>query len=144
MFREFALPQADFIAVTITPNVHDADEHRRVAAPGHGAPERRRHGRRPRTRSASSSTAPRTTSALTEEEVRRELGEWRFLGSIPETKEWKRCNNLGELVATKNYHELNEAFSVVLVQATGEEMLQTTPAGPDHRRRPGRPGCARC
>src|SRR5690606_15416110 len=62
-----------------------------------------------------------------EEEVRKDLGEWRFLGSVPETKEWKRCNNNSEVVATKNFHELNEAFSAILAQATGEEILETTP-----------------
>ena len=127
LFREFALPQADFIAVAITPNyttLMNTDAWlRQVCAPknanGMGVDKNKVGVILNRAEEG---------VGFTEDEVTRDLGEWRFLGSVPETKEWKRCNNMGELVATKNYHELNEAFSSVLVQATGEEILQTTPA----------------
>jgi hypothetical protein len=39
------------------------------------------------------------------------------------TKEWVRANNNNEFVATKNYMEINEAFSNILYGATGEELL---------------------
>jgi hypothetical protein len=77
---------------------------------------------------------------LSEEEVRRELGSWRFLAAVPETKEWQRCNNQGVLVATKNYHELNQAFQIVLAGATGDEMLATTGAALTGGRRSGSAG----
>jgi septum formation inhibitor-activating ATPase MinD len=122
MFREFALPMADFICVAVAPNITtlvNADMWlRQVTAPknanGMGVPKEN-----------IGVVLNRAEEGIgcSEDEVRSNLAEWRYLGAIPETKEWKYCNNRGELVVTKNYHELNEAFSYVLAQATGEEML---------------------
>lgn len=125
LFRDFALPRADFLAVVITPNVTtlmNTDSWlRRVTAPlnddGMGVDP---------AKVGIVLNRAEDDIGIDEDEVRRELGEWRFLTGVPETKEWKRCNNLGTLVATKNYHELNEAFSIVLQAATGEELVQAT------------------
>lgn len=128
MFVEFALPKADFIATTIAPNVATLMNTdgwlRQVVAPraanGMGVD---------RDKIGIVLNRAQDDIGMSEDEVRRELGEWRYLGAIPETKEWQRCNNRNEVVATKNYHELNEAFATVLYAATGEELLASTPAG---------------
>lgn len=122
MFQVFALPNADFIVVAVTPNVPtlvSADMWlRQVTAPksanGMGIDESR-----------IGVTLNRAEEGIgcSEDEVRANLAEWRYLGAIPETKEWKLANNACELVVTKNYHELNEAFAHVLAQATGETWL---------------------
>lgn len=126
IFREFALPEADFIVTTIAPNVAtlmntDSWLQQITLARNAGG-----MGIDPEKIGVVLNRA-QDDIGMSEEEVRRELGRWRFLGSIPETKEWQRCNNLHQLVATKNYHELNQAFSLVLSAATQEEMLATTP-----------------
>jgi hypothetical protein len=59
-----------------------------------------------------------------EDEVRQNLAEWRYLGQIPETKEWKAANNRGELVVIHNYQELNSAFGNILSQVTGEQLQE--------------------
>ncbi len=59
----------------------------------------------------------------TEDDVRRELANWRFLGSVPATDQWRRAENNFELVADKNYAELNEAFARILYVVTGERVL---------------------
>jgi len=125
IFRHFALPRADFIVVAAAPNattlINTDMWLRQVTAPrqadGMGIdPDK----------IGIVLNRAQDDIGMDVEEAQRELGRWKFLGSIPETKEWQRCNNDNELVATKNYHELNEAFSRVLAEATGEEMLRTT------------------
>lgn len=53
-----------------------------------------------------------------EEDVRAELGRWTFLGTIPESTEWKRANNRHEVAAAGNYGDLNEALRHILYRAT--------------------------
>jgi septum formation inhibitor-activating ATPase MinD len=57
-------------------------------------------------------------------EVMEELRNFNFLGSVPETKEWKRANNEGELVASKNISVINDAFAKILSQVTGENLTR--------------------
>lgn len=57
------------------------------------------------------------------EMVRSNLSTWRYYGSIPMTAEWIRAVNEGELVAGRGYHELNSAFSEILWNITGEDIL---------------------
>jgi MinD-like ATPase involved in chromosome partitioning or flagellar assembly len=123
MFSEFSLPKADFIIVPVTPNLqtlHNADNWLRAAvvAPRHegGAGiDRNRIG----------IVLNRAEEGIdcSEDDVRAELPNWHFLGSIPETREWKRANNNNELVAPKNYAELNYAFAEILHAATREPIL---------------------
>jgi MinD-like ATPase involved in chromosome partitioning or flagellar assembly len=139
LFREFALPEADFIVVTIAPNVATLMNTdgwlRQVTAPKNAEGM----GIDPEKIGIVLNRA-QDDIGLSEEEVRRELGSWRFLAAVPETKEWQRCNNQGVLVATKNYHELNQAFQIVLAGATGDEMLATTGAALTGGRRSGSAG----
>jgi len=133
MFRNFALPCADFIALVITPNMAtlmNTDGWLRavtnpLAAGGMGLDP---------AKVGIILNRAEDDIGLDEIEVRRELGEWRFLAAVPETKEWKRCNNLNEIVATKNYHELNEAFATVLEAITGEPLTAGTALPADSRK----------
>lgn len=120
MLRDFALPNADFVVVVVTPNnitlMNTELWLSAITDPTTGSGvERDRVG--------VVLNRAEDDIGVDEEEVRRELGEWRFLGAVPETKEWKRANNENRLVATSNYHELNQAFSIVLQSATGEDLI---------------------
>jgi MinD-like ATPase involved in chromosome partitioning or flagellar assembly len=123
VFRDFILTRSDFLLVPVTPNfttVMNADNWLRQAVVA------------PRNTGGGGFDADRVGIVLNryeegidcdESEVRSELTSWHFLGSIPETKEWKKASNNEEIVATKNYHELNDAFARILYAATGEPVL---------------------
>lgn len=123
MFSEFALPRADFIIVPVAPNIstlHNADNWLRstVTAPKHanGAGVARE-------KIGIVLNRAQDNIGCSEDDVRANLAAWNFLGSVPETDEWKKCNNMHELVATHNYAELDEAFAQVLFTPTQEEAL---------------------
>lgn len=136
MFRDFALPRADYLCLVATPNVTtliNTDAWlRQVTAPvnrdGMGVDPQR---------VGIVLNRAEDDIGLDLDEVRRELGAWRVIGAVPETKEWRRCNNKGQLVATKNYTELNEAFSQVLESATGEDLVVHGTALPATKQRGG-------
>lgn len=123
MFSDFSLPKADYIIVPVAPNfptLHNAHNwlQSAVVAPRHegGAGiDRNRIG----------VVLNRAEEGIgcSEPEVRATMASWHFLGSIPETKEWKAANNRNELVAPKNYAELSQAFAEVLHAATREPIL---------------------
>jgi MinD-like ATPase involved in chromosome partitioning or flagellar assembly len=129
IFSEFALPKADFIIVPVAPSLatlHNADNWLRsaVTAPRHanGA------GVDPSKIGVVLNRAE-DNIGCSEEDVRANMARWNFLGSIPETTEWKLANNRFEIVATKNYTELSEAFATVLYAATEEPVLLETLQG---------------
>ena len=121
-FRSFLLPAADYIIVTVVPSVH-----RLVNVDAW----------------LSEITQPRHTGGddidpniigivLNQEEtgvsidaqtVQHELSMWNLIGVIPRSTAWINAANNYELVATKNYHALNDAFSRILYYATREEVL---------------------
>jgi len=122
LFRGFALPVADYIIVPLTPAVHtmmdvDAWLHT-VTLPRH---------------TGGDDVDPRKVGivlnqeedgvSIGEAEVQRELAAWNYIGTIPRSTAWINALNNSELVATKNYAELNRAFSQILYYATGEEVL---------------------
>jgi MinD-like ATPase involved in chromosome partitioning or flagellar assembly len=129
IFAGFALPQADFLIVAINPNyatlLNTDNWLRAVTAPKHVGGD---------------DVDPAKVGVVlnrakdgidcSEEDVRTELAAWRFIGAIPETDEWQKCNNNNELVATKNYRDLSEAFARVLYAATGEEVLTESISAP--------------
>lgn len=124
LFQNFALPIADFIVVPVAPSfqtLHNADNWIRAAvvAPKHdnGA------GIDP-SRLGVILNRAEDGVGCTEDDVRRTMAEWNFIGSVPETVEWKAANNNFEIIAKDNYIELNNAFSQVLYAATGEEVLR--------------------
>jgi MinD-like ATPase involved in chromosome partitioning or flagellar assembly len=123
MFSQFALPKADYIVVPVAPNfttLHNADNWLRsaVAAPKHegGA------GIDP-SRIGIVLNRAEEGIGCSEADVRATLASWHFIGSVPETKEWKAANNRNELIAPKNYAELSHAFAEVLHAATREPIL---------------------
>lgn len=122
ILRGFALPLADYIVVPITPAIHtlmNADGWLRTIT-------------QPRHQGGDEVDPAKIGVVLNqaqdgvdcdEDEVRRELYAWTFIGSVPMTKEWLRANNNNEFVATKNLPVISEAFANILYAATGEEVL---------------------
>ena len=60
---------------------------------------------------------------MSESDVQSELGRWRYLGAVPDSKEWRRAANNNEIIATRNIPEISQAFSRVLFSVLGEEAL---------------------
>jgi septum formation inhibitor-activating ATPase MinD len=73
--------------------------------------------------------------ACSEEDVRQMLARWRYLGKIPMSTEWIKAVNRYELIATKNYVELNMMFDQILYQLTNEPVF--VPAEPVQQKRKG-------
>jgi cellulose biosynthesis protein BcsQ len=137
IFKNFALPQSDFIIVPITPSYHtimNADSWlSTITLPTHANGE----GVDPSIIGIVLNQQ-RDNVGITEEEVQHELFHWKYLGSIPDTNEWVRAINNNELIATKNIHELNVAFGKILYAATGEqEMLYGIDLGSQRQDRRG-------
>lgn len=63
---------------------------------------------------------------LDEDRLREDLASWRILGRIPEVKEWKRSMNLTEVLAARNFREMERTFDEILWQVTGEQVFQAT------------------
>ena len=133
IFTNFALKRADYIVVPVAPSfptLHNNDNwlQHSVTLPRHAG-------------GAGLDPAQIGIVLNREEEgigcsvddVRMTMARWNFLGSIPETKEWKLANNRNELVAPKNYAELNQAFATVLYAATGEPALMHNVEPPQKR-----------
>jgi septum formation inhibitor-activating ATPase MinD len=123
LFTDFALPRADFLLVPVIPSkqtVHNTYMwlNSAVTAPRHAQGA----GLRPEQIGIVLNRAEEGVG-YGELEVMEELRKYNFLGSVPETTEWKRANNEGELIAAKNKSDINEAFARILGQVTGEPML---------------------
>ena len=126
IFRGLVLPQADYLIVPVAPSMHtlyDADNWlQAITQPKHAGGDNVNPDR-----VGVILNQAQEGVGCSEEEVRRELASWRYIGAIPYTKEWIKAGNHREIVATKNYHELNEAFSRILWWATGEEAFRNDP-----------------
>lgn len=123
MFNKFALVRADYIVVPVAPNfqtLHNADNWLRAAVV---APHHAQGAGMDPNRVGIVLNRAEEGIGCSEDDVRQTMASWHFLGSIPETKEWKAANNRNELVAPKNYAELSQAFAEVLHAATGEPVL---------------------
>jgi len=123
LFTEFALPKADFLIVPVIPSkqtVHNTYMwlNSAVTAPRHAQGA----GLRPEQIGIVLNRAEEGVG-YGELEVMEELRKYNYLGSVPETTEWKRANNEGELIAAKNKADINEAFARILGQVTGEPLL---------------------
>jgi septum formation inhibitor-activating ATPase MinD len=122
ILSSFALPQADFIVVPVTPNwaaLMNADSWlNAVCTPRHsggdGVDERK---------VGIVLNRAKVTVDCSEEDVRQELSRWNFIGLIPENDAWQRCDNNGELIATQRFTDINDAFSRILYAATKERAL---------------------
>ena len=124
ILRGFALPQADYVIVPIVPAMHtlmNADSWlSTVTLPRHAGGD----DVDPEKVGVVLNQAQDGVSC-DEEQVRRELYKWNLIGSIPATKEWLRCVNQDEVIATKGYVEIDEALANILYYATGIESLLT-------------------
>lgn len=128
LFRGFALPVADYIIVPLTPSVHTIMNVgawlTQVTQPHHSNGDNVDPNRVGIVLNMAEEGV-----TIGEEQIRRELARWHYLGAIPRSKAWINAMNDSELVATKNYAELNVAFSQILYYATGEDILRYS-AGP--------------
>jgi len=122
LFTGFVLPVSDYIIVPLTPVVHTLMN---VDAWLHTVTQPRNAGGYDVDPTHVGIVLNQAEEGVDigEPEVRRELAQWHFIGSIPRSKAWINAVNSHEVVATKNYHELNDSFSRILYYATGEEAL---------------------
>ena len=123
MFSEFALAKADYLVVPVTQNVqtlHNADNWLRAAVI---APRHEGGAAFDRNRIGIVLNRAEEGVGFSEDDVRATMANWHYIGSIPETKEWKLANNRNELVAPKNFADLSHAFAEVLHAATSEPSL---------------------
>ena len=123
LFTEFALPRADYLIVPVIPSkqtVHNTYMwlNSAVTAPRHAQGA----GLRPEQIGIVLNRAEEGVG-YGELEVMEELRKYNYLGSVPETTEWKRANNEGELIAARNKGDINDAFARILGQVTGEPLL---------------------
>jgi MinD-like ATPase involved in chromosome partitioning or flagellar assembly len=129
IFDNFVLKEADFMVVAVAPNVTtllNADMYlRTIHADSHAG------GRDfPAEKIGILLNRAEEGVDCSEDEVRVELGLWRFLGSVPESRDWKRANNNYELVAHKNYTDLNHSFCKILLEVTQDPALAEVIADP--------------
>lgn len=127
MFEKFAIPNADYMIVPVTPNmatIQDTDNWLQAAVV---ADPRNRRGGIAEDRIGIVLNRAEENIGCDELEVQQCLARWEYLGSIPETAAWKLANNRNELVVTKQNVEgvaaINSAISSILYQATGEHFL---------------------
>ena len=123
LFSEFALPKADFLIVPVIPSkqtVHNTYMwlNSAVIAPRHAQGA----GMNPERVGIVLNRAEEGVG-YGELEVMEELRKFNYLGAVPETIDWKRANNDGELIAAKNKSDINDAFARILGQVTGEPLL---------------------
>jgi MinD-like ATPase involved in chromosome partitioning or flagellar assembly len=57
---------------------------------------------------------------MDEADVQRNLASWNYLGAVPSSKVWQAARNEEEIVATRNYAEVNASFSRILGNATSD------------------------
>jgi septum formation inhibitor-activating ATPase MinD len=127
LFQDFLLPAADFIILPVTPVMHtilDANSWLELVT----QPEHMNGNGVDPNRVGFVINQVEEGIEFDESKVRRELSHWRYLGSVPRSKAWINAVNNAELVATRNYVELNRAFSQILWYATGEDVLRYDPS----------------
>ena len=134
LFTDFILPRSDFILVPVLPNwptiINTDNWLRNITTPknqgGQGFDERR---------VGIVLNRAEADIGMDENQVQQELGSWHFLGSIPDSKEWRRAANSDEVIATRNVPELNRAFSQIMYAITQEELLLEDLNSGDGRKR---------
>lgn len=137
LFTDFILPRSDFLLVPVLPNwptiINTDGWLRAICTPtnqgGHGFDERR---------IGIVLNRAEDNIGFDENQVQQELGSWHFLGSIPDSKEWRKAANSDDVIATRGIPEIDRSFAQILYAVTQEEMLLeylNTPSAPSKGRR---------
>ena len=124
LFRDFALPNTDYLIVPVTPSKQTVHNTYMWLNSAVIAPKVARGAGMSSENIGIVLNRAEDNVGYGELEVMEELRNFNFLGSVPETKEWKRANNEGELVASKNISVINDAFAKILSQVTGENLTR--------------------
>lgn len=129
IFADFVLPQADALIVPVNPNYPTLMNTelwlRNITSPQHAGGE----GFDPQKAFVVLNQA-RTDVGCNEDQVKHELAQWQFIGSIPDTAAWKKACNEFEIIANKNFSELNYSFAQILYAVTHEQTLLETARPP--------------
>jgi MinD-like ATPase involved in chromosome partitioning or flagellar assembly len=128
LFRDFALPNADYLIVPVIPSKQTVHNTYMWLNSAVTAPKVARGAGLSPEKIGIVLNRAEDGVGYGELEIMEELRNYNFLGSVPETKEWKKANNEGELIASKNKTEINEAFAKILAQVTGENLLKNIPS----------------
>jgi MinD-like ATPase involved in chromosome partitioning or flagellar assembly len=112
-FDRFVIPHSDFIAVPVTPDIVTLQNTDNWLQ---GICQSKHQGGKgyDRNRIGIILNMQQDGVGKTESEVQRDLASWHFLGSVPASKIWQAARNEEEIVATRNYAEVNQAFSRIL------------------------------
>lgn len=124
LFRDFALPNTDYLIVPVTPSKQTVHNTYMWLNSAVIAPKVARGAGMSSQNIGIVLNRAEDNVGYGELEVMEELRNFNFLGSVPETKEWKRANNEGELIASKNISVINDAFAKILSQVTGENLTR--------------------
>jgi MinD-like ATPase involved in chromosome partitioning or flagellar assembly len=117
MFDRFVIPYADYIAVPVTPDIVTLQNTDNWLQ---GICQSAHQGGKgfDRDRIGIILNMAQDGVGMGEAEVQRNLAGWNFLGSVPASKVWQAARNEEEIVATRNYAEVNAAFSRILGSIT--------------------------
>jgi MinD-like ATPase involved in chromosome partitioning or flagellar assembly len=139
LFTDCLLPSADFMVVPVNPDwraIHNTDRWlRAITASLHEGGQ----GFDPRRAGIVLNKASEDI-ACNEDQIRVELANWQWLGSVPDSRAWQKAANEEEVVATLNFPDLSSAFSRILWAVTGEEALNHDDAGDNRKRSAGLDG----
>jgi MinD-like ATPase involved in chromosome partitioning or flagellar assembly len=136
MFDRFVIPHADFIAVPVTPDIVTLQNTDNWLQ---GICQSKHQGGKgfDRDRVGIILNMAQDGVGMGEPEVQRNLASWNFLGSVPASKVWQAARNEEEIVATRNYAEVNAAFSRILGAITHDPdiLAGSAPAQADDTKR---------
>lgn len=136
IFDRFVIPHADYIAVPVTPDIVTLQNTDNWLQ---GICQAKHQGGKGFERERVGVILNMQTDGvgMGEAEVQRNLASWHFLGSVPASKVWQAARNEEEIVATRNYAEVNAAFSRILGGITQDPDIlsgATPTAQPDAKR----------
>jgi pilus assembly protein CpaE len=134
IFMNFIIPEMDYMLMLTIPNyttILNVDQHLRAITHDRHAGG---YGVDPRKIGWVLNQGQEGVGA-DEREVREELATWKYLGQIPYSTEWVKAMNNFELIATRNFPDVNAAFDTILYQITGDEAF--IPAQPVKAKRSG-------
>jgi MinD-like ATPase involved in chromosome partitioning or flagellar assembly len=122
IFDNFIIPQVDFIAVPVTPDIvtlQSTDNWLQAIT------QSQHQGGKgfERDRIGIILNMQQDGVGMDVPEVQRSLASWHFLGSVPFSKVWQAARNEEEIVAMRNYAEVNASFSRILGAITQDPVV---------------------